>query len=290
MWASAFKPAFWTWYQLFLAWTAFASSFSASITSCLKRLFLLACSTASSAAWITQSKAFLWHFAVSFSDRSQRSASHRDLAMVSTSVSSSRSLWLFWGDSLWDLSSGPLDGWHSSPSCSPPSLVGHESLWGFTPDPSFLVWQVCEWLVSSCSWYLFLNAFMHWLRLDKEACVLACLSSMFLIASAELSATLFTSDASSSQVSSSSDLLVGQWRIECDHEQSSLLFHLERRDILSHSLGGSCPDPPCAVLLGAALPLPLSGGMTSYSSSTLLILGDSYAPVLIHLPREVGLL
>ena len=71
-----------------------------------------------------------------------------------------------------------------------------------------------------------------------EACVSACLSSMFLIALAELSATLFTSDASSSQVSSSSDLLVGQRHIEHDHEQSSLSFHLKRQDILSHSLGG----------------------------------------------------
>ena len=84
----------------------------------------------------------------------------------------------------------------------------------------------------------------------------------------------FTSDVNSSQVSSSSDLLVGWQHTECDHERSSLSFRLERQDILSHSLGGSCPDPPCAVLSGTALPLPLSGGMTLYSSSTSLILGD----------------
>ena len=33
------------------------------------------------------------------------------------------------------------------------------------------------------------------------------------------------------------------------------------------------PDPPCAVLSGTALPLPLSGGTMSYSSSTSLVLG-----------------
>ena len=54
---------------------------------------------------------FLWHFAASFSDCSQCSASHCDLATMSTRVSSSIFLWLYWGDSHWDLSSGPLDGW-----------------------------------------------------------------------------------------------------------------------------------------------------------------------------------
>ena len=112
-----------------------------------------------------------------------------------------------------------------------------------------------------------------------EACVSACLFSMFLIDLAELSTTFFTLDASPSQVSSLSDLLVGQRRIEHDCERSSLSFHLERQDVLSHSLGGSCPDPPCTVMLGTALPLPLSGRTTSYSSSTSLILGDSCAPV-----------
>ena len=65
-------------------------------------------------------------------------------------------------------------------------------------------------------------------------------------------------------------------------------FHLERRDVLSHSLGGSCPDPPCTVLLGTALPLPLSGGMTLYSSLTLLVLGDSCAPVFDPPPMGGG--
>ena len=116
-----------------------------------------------------------------------------------------------------------------------------------------------------------------------EACVSACLPSIFLIASATVSAkrstTLFTSDANSSQVSLLSNLLVRWQCTEHDRKQSSLSFHLERQDVLSRSLGGSCPDPPCAVLSGTALPLPLSGGMTLYSSSTSLVLGDSCAPV-----------
>ena len=123
-----------------------------------------------------------------------------------------------------------------------------------------------------------------------EACV-SVRPSSFLIASAIVSAerftTLFTSDVNSSQVSLSSNLVVGQRCTECDHERSSLLFHLERRDVLSHSLGGSCPDPPCAVLSGTALPLPLSGGMMSYSISTSLVLGDSCAPV-FHPPPAGG--
>ena len=111
-----------------------------------------------------------------------------------------------------------------------------------------------------------------WSRLDREAFV-------FLSALAKVSATFFTLDARPSQVSSSSDLLVGQRRVEHDREWSSLSFHLKRQDVLSHSLGGSCPDPPCAVLSGTALPLPLSGSMMSYSSLTSLVLGDSCAPV-----------
>ena len=125
-----------------------------------------------------------------------------------------------------------------------------------------------------------------------EACVSACLSSIFLIASATVlakrSATLFTLDANSSQVYSSSNLLVGQRCTERDCERSSLSFHLKRQNVLSHSLGGSCPDPPCAVLLGTALPLPLSGGTTSYSSLTSLILGDSCAPVFDPPPAGGG--
>ena len=130
------------------------------------------------------------------------------------------------------------DGQRSGPSCSHPSLVGRESLWGFSPDSSFLVWWVCdqpsrERLVSACPWYFFFNALMHWSRLDREACV-------FLCASAEDSTNFFTSDARPSQVSSLSNLLVGWRRVECDRKRSSLSFHLKRRDILSRSLGGSC--------------------------------------------------
>ena len=125
-----------------------------------------------------------------------------------------------------------------------------------------------------------------------EACISALPSSIFLIASAtvsaEHSATLFTSDPNSSQVSSSSDLLVGWQHIECDRKPSSLSFHLKRRDILSHSLGGSCPDTPCTVLSGTALPLPLSGSMMSYSSSMSLILGDSCALVFDPPPTGGG--
>ena len=126
-----------------------------------------------------------------------------------------------------------------------------------------------------------------------EACISACLSSIFLIAlatvSAEHSATLFTLDANSSQVSSSSDLLVGRRCTECDCKQSLLSFCLERRDLLSCFLGGSCPDPLCTVLSGTALPLPLSGGTMSYSSLTLLVLGDSCAPVFDPPPAGGGI-
>ena len=115
-----------------------------------------------------------------------------------------------------------------------------------------------------------------------EACVSMWPSSALLITSAIISsehfATSFISDIIPSKISSSSNLVVRQWYAECDCKQSSLSFHLERWDILSHSLGGSCPDPPWAVLSGTALPLPLSGGMMLYSSSMLLILGDSCAP------------
>ena len=283
-----FKPAFWTQYRLFLAWTAFASSFSVSITSCLRRLFALACSTTSSAAWITWSNAFLWHFPASFSDCSQRLASCHDLAMTSTGVSSSRFLWLFWGDSLWDLSLGSLDGWCISPSCLHPSLTGCELFWGGNPSSSSLVWWVCdqpshEWLVSVPHFlWLSLNVFTHWWRFAMEACVSMWPSSALLITSAIISskhfATLFISDVIPSQISSLSNLVVGRQCTECDHEWSSLLFHLKRWDVLSHSLGGSCPDPPSTMLSGTALPLPLSGSMTLYSSLTLLVLGDSCAP------------
>ena len=283
-----FKPTFWTQYWLFLAWTAFASSFSASITSCLERLLILAYSTTSSAAWITGSSAFLWCFAASFSDHSQHSASHCDLATTSTGVSSSRFLWLYWGDSLWDLSLGLLDGWCICPSCSHPSLAGHKSFWWDDPSSSSLVWWVCDWLSrkwlvsASCLLCLSLNAFTCWHRSAMEFRVSMQLSSTLLIASAVISskhfATLFTSDVNSSQISSLSNLVVRWWHAECDCEWSSLSFHLERQDILSCSLGGSCPDPPCTVLSATAFPLPLSGSTIFYSSLTSLILGDSCAP------------
>ena len=125
-----------------------------------------------------------------------------------------------------------------------------------------------------------------------EACISACPSSALLIASAVISSehftTLFTSDVNSSQVSSLSDLIVGWQHTECDHERSSLSVHLEKQYVLSHSLGGSCPDPPCTVLSGTALPLPLSGGMTSYSISTSLVLGDSCAPAFDPPPTGGG--
>ena len=125
-----------------------------------------------------------------------------------------------------------------------------------------------------------------------EACVSTCPSSIFLIAlatvSAEHSTTLFTSDVNSSQVSSLSDLLVRWRRTEHDRKRSSLSFHLERQDVLSCSLGGSCPDPPCAVLSGTALPLPLSGGTMSYSILMSLVLGDSCAPVFDPPPAGGG--
>ena len=72
------------------------------------------------------------------SKRRMEWSSNLGLATTSTGVSSLRFLWLFWGDSLWDLSSGSLDGRHVSPSCSRPSLIGRESLWG-NPSSSFLV-------------------------------------------------------------------------------------------------------------------------------------------------------
>ena len=153
---------------------------------------------------------------------------------MSTGVSSSRFLWLFWGDSLLDLSLGTLDGWCIGPSCSCPSLIGHESLWGGSPNSSSLVWQVCdqpshEWLVSMPRFlWLFLNMFMRWWRFAMEACVSMHPSSALLIASAVISsehfATLFTSDVNSSQISLSSDLVVGWRHAECDHEQSRFCF------------------------------------------------------------------
>ena len=111
-----------------------------------------------------------------------------------------------------------------------------------------------------------------------------CLSHYFT----ECFANPFTSDVNSSQVSSLSDLLVRQRHTECDCKRSPLSFHLERQDVLSCSLGGLCPDPPCAVLLGTAVPLPLSGGTMSYSILTLPVLGDSCAPAFDPPPTGGG--
>ena len=170
------------------------------------------------------------------------------------------------GDSIWDLSSGSLDGQCISPAYLCPSLTGHEPFLGGNPSSLSLVWWVCdqpshEWLVSASHFLqLSLNVFMHWWRFAMEACVSMHPSSALLIALAIILskrfATLFISDVISSQTSLSSNLVVGQQCTECDHEQSSLLFHLKRRDILSCSLGRPCPDPPCAVLSGTALPWP----------------------------------
>ena len=106
----------------------------------------------------------------------------------------------------------------------------------------------------------------------------ATLFIILVIISSKHFAISFISDIIPSKISLSSDLVIGQQHPECDREQSSLSFCLKRRDILSHSLGGSCPDPPWAVLSGTALPLPLSGGTTLYSSLMSLVLGDSCAP------------
>ena len=122
---------------------------------------------ASSAAWIMWSSPLLWCFAVSFSNHSQCLASRHDLAMTSTSVSSSRFLWLYWGDSLWDLSLGSLDGWCICPSCSRPSLTGCESFWWDNPSLSSLVWWVCDRL--SCKhWSLHLT---YYASLSMLLCV-----------------------------------------------------------------------------------------------------------------------
>ena len=207
---------------------------------------------------------------------------------MSTGVSSSRFLWLYWGDSLWDLSLDSLDGRCTCPSCSHPSLAGHQSFWWDNPSSSFLVWRVCDWpsheqLVSASRLLcLSFNAFTCWHRSAMEFCMSMRLSSALLITSvvtsSECSTILSILDSIPSRISSSSNLVVRWQCIECDREQSSLSFHLKRRDVPSRSLGGSWPDPPWTVLSGTAFPLPLSGGMMLYSRLTSLVLGDSYAP------------
>ena len=99
------------------------------------------------------------------------------------------------------------------------------------------------------SWFLHLafcdslNMFMRWWRFAMEVCISMWPSSALLITLAIISskhfATLFLLDIILSKISSSSNLVVGQQHAECDHERSSLSFCLKRRDVLSHSLGGS---------------------------------------------------
>ena len=141
--------------------------------------------------------------------------------------------------------------------------------------------SVTSHIVNGWFLHLSLNAFTHWWRFVMEVCISMWPSSALLITSAIISskcfATSFILDIILSKISSSSTLVVGWWHAECDHEQSSLSFCLKRWDVLSHSLGGSRPDPPWTVLSGTALSLPLSDSTTSYSSLTLLVLGDSYA-------------
>ena len=98
-----------------------------------------------------------------------------------------------------------------------------------------------------------------------------------VILSSEFLANLSISDRMS-KISSLSDLIVRWQQTECDHERSSLLFHLLRQYTLFWSLGGSWHDPPSAVSSGTAFPLPLSGGTMSYSHLTSLMLGNSCAP------------
>ena len=213
-----------------------------------------------------QSRASLWYFAASFSSHSQCLASYHDLATMSTGVSSSRTmcLWVYRRDNLWDLSSGSLDGRCACPSCSCPSLVGHESFLWDGLGPSSLVWQVCdwpshEWLFSTSLWLcLSFHTLTHWHSSAIELPVFAQTSSALLLASVAASSESFSIssilDRNPSKISLSSDLVVVWKHTECDREQSSLLFHLSRLYALSWSLGGSWPDPLWAVSSGTAFP------------------------------------
>ena len=185
----------------------------------------------------------------------------------------------------WDLSLGLLDGQCTCPSCLHPSLAACKSFWWDDPSSSSLVWRVCDQpshkqLVSTSHWLcLSLHALMHWYRSATELCMLAQTSSALLLASATaLSESLSISsilDINPSKISSLSNLIVRWWCAECDHKWLSLSFCLSRWDTLSQSLGRSWPDPPWEVSSGTAFPLPLSGGMTLYSNSMSLVLGDS---------------
>ena len=152
--------------------------------------FQASIATTSFAAWIMWSSAFLWCFAASFSNHFQCSTSHCDLATTSTSVSSSRFLWLYWEDSLWDLSTGSLYGQCTYPSYSCPSLAGHESFWWDNPGSSSPVWWVCDQpshkqLVSTSHLLcLSFHALTHWHKSITEFHVLMQISSTFLLTSA----------------------------------------------------------------------------------------------------------
>ena len=134
---------------------------------------------------------------------------------------------------------------------------------------------------------------MHWHSSAIELCVFARTSSTLLLASVAALSKYFSIssilDRNPSKISSLSDLVVGWQHTECDCKWLSLLFHLLRQYTPSQSLGGSWPDPPWAVSSGTAFSLPLSGGTTSSSNSTLLVLGDSCAPASNPLPAGGGL-
>ena len=190
--------------------------------------------------------------------------------------------------SLWDLSSGFLDGWCTCPSCLCPSLVGHESLLQDGPGLSSLVWWVWDWpsheWPASTSLQLCpsFHTLTHWHSSANELHVVSQTSSALLSPLAAASSESFSissiSDKNPSKISLFSDLVVRQQCTECDHKWSTLSFHLWRQYAVSRCLGGSCADPPQAVSSGTAFPLPLSGGKMLSSNSTLLGLGDSCAP------------
>ena len=144
------------------------------------------------------------------------------------------------------------------------------------------VWWVCdrlscEQLVSTslrlCPSF---HTLMHWHSSAIELHVVAQTSSTLLLASAAASFKSLSNssilDRNPSKISLPSDLVVRQQHTECDHEQSTLSFHLSRWYFISQSLGGSWPDPPQAVSDDTAFPLPLSGGKTSSSNSMSLVL------------------
>ena len=177
--------------------------------------------------------------------------------MTSASISSSRTvcLWMFRGDSLWDLLLGSSDGWCTCPSCSFPSLVGCKLLNWNVPGLSSVVWQVHsqpshEWLAST---YLWLCPSFHvltcWCGSANDLHVVTQASSALLLVSGTDSSKnfliAFILDRNSSNMSS--NLGVGHWCPECYHKQSALLFHLCKWYIVLGQVDGSCSDPSGAV-------------------------------------------